>query len=131
MDQFLQCILTKKIYVKTLDKLWLKRSWERLLEEVLRASPGRRLEDVSWKRSRGRLIKRSLRLPFQTNLRRLWDQNQNVVTTFLQRVFVSWVVFFCYSGCISCNPSSYLNGEWNHVYRQCLVIWITTLRRLV
>ena len=57
------------VYQKSLEEV-LRR-----LKDVLRTSFGRHLEDVSWKTSCGRLKKRSSRLPFQTNLRRLWDQN--------------------------------------------------------
>ena len=44
-----------------------------------------------WKTSWRRIKKRSSRLPFVTNLRRLLDQNSDIFTTSLRRHCVAWV----------------------------------------
>ena len=46
------------------------------------------LENVFWKTSSQRLENRSLRLPFQTNLRRLWDKNWRRIKTSSRRFLV-------------------------------------------
>ena len=50
------------------------------LQDVTKTSSGG-LENVFWKTSWRRLEKRSWRLPFQTNLRRLWNQNWRRIKT--------------------------------------------------
>ena len=79
---------------KRLDDVSWRMSWGRFLEDVFRTSRRRRLEDVSWKTSWRRLKKSSSRLPFQTNLGRIWGQNWDVFTTSLQRLCVGWVAWF-------------------------------------
>ena len=68
------------IYKKKIEEV-LRR-----LKEVLRTPPRRCLEDV--------LKKASSRLPLQTNLRRLWDQNLDVFTTSLRRLCIGRVKCF-------------------------------------
>ena len=80
--------------------MYLTESLEvlRRYKEVLRTSSGRhledvsckRLEDVSWKTSWGRHKKRLSRLPFQTNLRRLWEPKLRCFYDVFATLCVGW-----------------------------------------
>ena len=74
----------RKDVVKT-SSFWsqkrLRFVWNGSCDDLFLRRPQDVFQETSW----GRLKKRSSRLPFQTNLRRLWDQNYDVFTTSLRR----------------------------------------------